>query len=140
MADFDTEFGSLAGDIKASPDYVFNASAWPNNTDKDSSTFEFGGAQGAVELIGINSGSSATGAITATLYMGDTETDAAAASTTGTSATLLAATTSGSWALGEEMFRFDARSTDGMYATLRLTTTADKSAEKITVYLKPIDR
>lgn len=140
MADFDTAFGSLAGDVKASPDYVFNAAAWPNNTTKDSSTFQFGGAQGAVELVAVNSGSAATGALTMTLYMGDTEADAAAGSTSGTTATILSAGTGASWALGDELARFDARSTDGMYATLRLTTTADKSSEKITVYLKKIDR
>ena len=140
MADFDSEFGGLAGDIKAEPDIVFDDAAWPNATNKDSSTFQLGGAMGAVEIVGVNTGSAATGAISATLYMGDTETDAAAGSTTGTTALLLNEGTSGSFALNEEMFRFIPTTEDGMYATLRLTTTADKSSEKITVYKTPVDR
>ena len=139
MADFDTTFGTIAGDIKAGPDYIFNDAAWPNNTTKDSSVFSFGGTQAALELKVVNSGSAATGALTITLYEADNAADAAACSTNATSTALLSAGTGASFALDEVLCTHIGHG-NGMYASLRLTTAADKSAEKITAYLSPLDR
>lgn len=132
-------FGDLGGEIQANPDMIWEDAAWPNNTTKDSSVFMLGGAQGKVELVGKNTGSAATGALTITLYHADNETDAAAGSTNASTATLLSAGTGTSWALGAELFRFAPSTEIGAYASLRLTTGADKSSEKLDVYMRPVD-
>jgi hypothetical protein len=135
-------FGNLGEEIKADPDMILEDSAWPSATNKDTDVFLLGGAGAGVEVVGVNTGSAATGALTVSIKTSDNATDAVYASTTGTYATttLVSEGTTGSWALDDEIFRYVPDSGKEAYASIRLTTLDDLSAEKIDIYQHPIDR
>lgn len=130
-------FGKIDGsaDIKGAGDYLLEAAALPASTSSDSNERKINDGEAGVEIVGVAYTDIASGALTMTLY--DQDTSSVDTTTTGSS-TEMFSQTAGSFSAGDEIFRFIPPQDTGMFGVLKTTTTADKSAEKVSVYVTPI--
>lgn len=119
------------------PDYVFDAAALPNATTATSSAFKIGGALLGLEIVGI-AGTEITIAseqtITYALHTSDTEGGSFTLSDT------IVVLTTGTVALGAEMFRFAGNTNTKQWGKIVVTTTANQSSDTHTVQLERVPR
>jgi len=113
---------TISQELYSNTDHIFNTSAIPANTASVSNVFELGKTLNALELVGAVMGE-VTIASDLTVSVAKEDTATGAFSTFETIATI----PSGTYAAGEELFRYVADHTQPVYYKVKLETT-DASA------------
>ena len=126
-----TTIGTLGGDLIVYPDYIYSATAMPNNTNSSSSVFQFGKSKSGVELK-VSFDAETVIASTKTLSI-DLIQDSAVGGSYAT-VTNLASYTAGTIAAGTTL-RFTPTEATLQYCKIKVTTTDDLSAKKLTAYI-----
>lgn len=119
------------------PDYIFDAAALPNATTSTSSAFEIGGAQTALELVGIaNTEIVVAGGETLSyaLYTSATSTGSFVLSET------LVSYTAGTIDADTQMFRVCPSTDTAQWGKVVITASADQSADTSTVQIEYVSR
>lgn len=127
---------TLGGDVKVYGDYIYNASAMPNNTNASSDAFLFGTNNHRLELVISLDASTAitdTKVLTFELMHCDTVDGSYTShkvlyTVTGSSTTLSAG----------ELLRYVPETGVKQFCKIKITTTDDLSAKKVTAWLKQI--
>lgn len=127
--------GALGADLKSYSDYIYNASALPNNTNASSSVFQIGKCKAGVQLT-ISFDAETVVASTKTLKF-ELLTDVSSSGSFSTALTL-AEYSAGTIAAGTTI-RFVPTEVTLQYAKIKVTTTDDLSAKKITGYIMPTE-
>ena len=119
------------------PDYIFNATAMPNNDNTSSGFFKFGKNQSGTELIIVADAETVVAATkTLTFELLQDVSETGDYTTSKTLATYPAAT----YAAGTEFVRFVASDDILQFCKVKVTTTDDLSGKTITGYLRYISR
>lgn len=128
-------FGKLLDkteNLKAASDYFFKAATLPNTTAKTSSEIRCNDGAAGVAIVAKAITDIASGALKAELLHSDESGDGSPTTT------LLLDVTAIAFSAGDELFRFVPNRLIGAYGKVRLTTTADKSAETVSVFVTGI--
>ena len=126
-----TTIGTIGGDLIVYPDYIYSATAMPNNTNSSSAVFQFGKSKSGVELK-VSFDAETVVASTKTLSI-DLIQDSAVGGSYAT-VTNLASYTAGTIAAGTTL-RFTPTEATLQYCKIKVTTTDDLSAKKLTAYI-----
>ena len=126
-----TTIGTMGGDLIVYPDYIYSATAMPNNTNASSSIFQLGKSKSRVELK-VSFDAETIVASTKTLSI-DLIQDSATGGSYAT-VTNLASYTAGTIAAGTTL-RFTPTEATLQYCKIKVTTTDNLSDKKLTAYV-----
>jgi hypothetical protein len=126
-----TTIGTIGGDLIVYPDYIYSATAMPNNTNSSSSVFQFGKSKSGVELK-VSFDAETVIASSKTLSI-DLLQDSAVGGNYAT-VTNLASYTAGTITAGTTL-RFTPTEATLQYCKIKVTTTDNLSGKNITAYV-----
>jgi hypothetical protein len=122
------QFLTTGEDLRAYGDYLLKEVSLPNNTNSTGSEYRCNDGLAGVQIVGIAETDIAAASLVVELLHSDTSGDSSP-----TSETLFSSSAGASE--GDELFRFVPNRDIGAFGKIKLTTTSNKSAESISVYV-----